>query len=172
MNSRTRIFVVVAAFIAIPYFVNMWQNTKSTRDASVRSDSGDIVQPGDLGIFLTRVGDCLVFPDDFADPEGPEEVGYVSVTKGVPCTELHDAEVIGETLTADSVFPGDSVLIERYQQFCRDEYEVYTGEPYLTSPHILSVFVPTLESWKAGDRKIQCFALNENREPLGASIRG
>ena len=171
MNSRTRIFVVIAAFIAIPYFINMWQSMKTTRDASVRSDSGDIVQSGDLGIFLTRVGDCLVLPDEFVDYEGTEEVGVVTVTKGVPCTELHDAEVVGETMTADSVFPGESVLIERYEQFCSDEYEAYTGEPYSTSPHILLPSVPTLESWNTGDRKIQCFALNENLEPLGASIR-
>lgn len=173
MSNKARIGIVLAIFFGGPFLVSQWQSYRSTNDSSTRDDSGEIVESGTLGVLIVRVGDCVLIPSSWRDKkDAVDDVVMVSQVEGIPCTELHDAEVVGEINSVDLGFPGETVLFERMENFCVNLYESYTGASYMKSPHVVLPLVPTSTSWAQGDRKSQCFALNIEDKQLGASIRG
>jgi hypothetical protein len=169
VNKQTRIAVVVAVFIGLPYLFSLWQNWRTTNDSSTRDDTGEIVESGTVGIFVVKLGDCVLIPSSWRN--APDEGVEVSQVQGVPCTELHDGEVVGEIIFDDEGFPGQEVLFARMDEFCIPAYENYTGASFSESPHDYLPLVPTSDSWTQGDRIGQCFAVNIDGEQLGASIR-
>lgn len=170
MDTRKRFFVVGVLVLGLAWLFQFFQNIQASTDSSTRNDTGKIVSSGDVGVHVLRLGDCLTLPDVW-DEVGDGEVFDIYEVQGVPCTELHDAEVVGLTTLNDSSFPGTDELFDRMTSFCVSEYESYTGASFAETPHDIAPIVPTSESWTDGDRTVQCLAYNTSGEPLGASIR-
>lgn len=175
MSKRTRIGIIVAVFFGVSLLIDQWQSSRYTNDSSTRDDSGEIVESGSLGVLVAKVGDCVLLPPSIIEYVRDLEVedgNTLTQVQGVPCTELHDAEIVGEISFIDRSYPGQEALFGRMDNFCVSAYENYTGVSFQNSPHDYFPLVPNLESWAQGDRKGQCYAVNVENKQLGASLRG
>jgi len=149
-----------------------WANQDSSTDSTKRDGSGQITEAGDLGVFEIRIGDCILLPNE-SSKTGSDESAKFTKLDGVPCTELHDAEIIGiGTLSGDDAFPGDDALDVQGSKICVLLYEEYVGIPYDTeSPHDVMPLYPLAASWETGERNVNCLATLTSEEQMGASIR-
>ncbi len=149
------------------------QISESNKDDSTRSETGEVVESGVVGVQVLKLGDCVQLPSDFKSQllTGIGELTTFSSFTAVPCTELHDAELFSIKTVNKNEFPGEDALIAEFSSSCTDDYATYSGIDYDLSPHLVFPMVPTADSWEQGDRALQCFALMENGEQLGASIK-
>ena len=163
---RIAIFAVLGLF-------GYSQVSESSKDDSTRSDNGEIVEAGDVGVLVLKVGDCVQLPPEFKSQllgDTSELMGFSSFS-AVPCTELHDAELFSIRTLNLSEFPGEDVLFDEFSGPCKDDYATYSGVDYDLSPHIVFPMVPSAVTWEQGDRDLQCFAIMENGDLLGATIK-
>jgi hypothetical protein len=162
--------IILGAVAIFGYF----QVADSEKDESVRDESGEIVEAGDVGVLVLKVGDCVQLPSEFKSQllGNTEELMTFTSFSAVPCTELHDAELYSTKTTNKNEFPGEEALFDEFSGPCVDEYSTYSGIEFDSSPHDVFPMVPTADSWLQGDREIQCFAFLVNGEQLGASIKG
>jgi hypothetical protein len=145
--------------------VAVFAGTASTEDKTVRSDNGEIVDSGGLGVFKVRVGDCVQLPDDDAE--------FFESLEGVPCGQPHDAETYAEfevvPLTPD--FSRD-VVEEMAFNGCLERFAGAMGKTY-ESAEDLDVFplYPSKESWAADDRMVTCLVVSVDGSPrVGSDI--
>ena len=120
-------------------------------DNSTRDDSGSIVAAGEVGAFVTRVGDCY---------ESLSNESTVTTVPGVPCTTAHHWQVFHKEDSALSEYDED-LLDTEMVAVCNSALEdlVYdmsdeTYETFRSSE--TTYFFPTSESWVQGDRTIDC----------------
>ena len=149
------------------------QVSESSNDDSTRSDNGEIVEAGDVGVLVLKVGDCVQLPPAFKSQllgDTSEIMTFYSFS-AVPCTELHDAELFSIITINLSEFPGEQVFFDEFSGPCLDDYATYSGADYDLSPHMVFPMFPSAESWEQGDRDLQCFAIMENGDQLGATIK-
>ena len=128
-------------------------------DSTTRDDAGQITVQGELGAFVTQLGDCI---NDVPEETTSEVISFSTVT-GVPCDQPHHWQVVhkgeitleefsesgvmreAEILCAsalDGIFDSfDESDIDRVAQF---------ENSYDTS------FFPSPESWVEGDRTVDC----------------
>ena len=156
--------IILGAVAIFGYF----QVADSEKDESTRDASGEVVESGDVGVYVLQIGDCLLYPSsvDISGGELPDQL------KAVPCTELHNLEVISSHTLADGPYPSDAKLLELEQTFCWDDYDSYTKTKLASPPHLVQLIYPVETSWANGDREITCTFGMPNNEKLGASIRG
>ena len=122
-------------------------------DNTVRDDSGAIVEAGDLGAFVTQVGDCLNFDE-------PVQDSLVSVTDGVPCSSPHGWQVIYKGQITLNSF--DEPAIEDQAQVICDtnvqnviqQLSTEKLEEYANAG--ITWLQPTIESFAEGDRTVDC----------------
>ena len=121
-------------------------------DDTTRDDSGVIVEAGDLGVFVTQIGDCFN-PQDGATTS-------LSVTTGVPCTDPHHWQVIFKsTLTATEF---EEVAISNEARLvCKNAVDALAArltqeEALLYQNADTANLHPTKESFEEGDRAVDC----------------
>ena len=78
-------------------------------DHTTRTDTGAIVEAGDLGAFATRLGDCF-------DGLPIEDVEVTTVT-GLPCTNAHHWQVVYKAESALEEF-SQSAIDSEVRQIC------------------------------------------------------
>jgi hypothetical protein len=130
-------------------------------DATVRDDSGDIVESGALGVFSLQVGDCVNDLDFDAD--------LISEGVGVPCSDPHVYEVYYETF-----FEGldlENIKLKA-DEACESGFESYVGVPFEESELYYSVLYPSAESYEDGDREVTCLLVTEDGSTLTGSMKG
>jgi hypothetical protein len=160
--------IVFAAFAIYGYFTL----SDSERDETVRDKSGEVIEGGDVGALVLQIGDCFQFPKGFIELEEDESQTYEKLSV-VPCTDLHDAEIISSRTLFRTDYPGEDAFGGELSDFCVDDYRSYTGfELYTDGPHLIIPLYPTQEGWDQGDKEILCAVRMENGEKLGASVRG
>jgi len=128
-------------------------------DSTTRDDVGQITVQGELGAFVTQLGDCL---NDV--PEGSGEEFYtVSTVTGVPCDQPHHWQVIHkeditlEEFSESEVARKSEILCNAafekiFDSFSESDYERVI--PFENSYD--NYFFPTAESWVEGDRTVDC----------------
>ncbi|AZZ56310.1 septum formation family protein [Rathayibacter iranicus] len=132
-----------------------------TRD----EESGQIIKGGTTEVFQLRVGDCL-------NGELNETATEVTDVPTVPCTEPHVYEVFQNLTMADAgSYPGEAVATKQAQTDCVTAFESFTGTDYLDSPYDFSYYYPTQESWRSGDRTINCLISNPDGPSTGTLAR-
>ena len=156
--------VVVAGVLAVGGIGAYEKWGKGGEDNTVRDQSGEIVEQGELGVFVLSVGDCFI-----------AGVGELATTTGVPCSSSHNFEVAGEfTLIAD-VFPGETSMKSQAETNCLSLISSYVGDldkAFLRYPNLgWSPIVPTIRSFAEGDRLVQCIIGFYNEEKLSGSLR-
>lgn len=120
-------------------------------DHSTRDESGAIVASGDVGAFVTKVGDCFDYmPGDKT----------ISTIPGVPCNGPHHWQVYHKEDTSLTSYDKnlldqdvsavcDAALQDLVDGMSDAKYETYKDSQGY------SLF-PTSESWAKGDRTIDC----------------
>ncbi|GAA2218049.1 hypothetical protein GCM10010413_03460 [Promicromonospora sukumoe] len=115
---------------------------ESYRTAAAPEREPISVDPLDL-----RTGDCFMAPD-WDSPWAGIDV--------IPCSRLHDGQVIGVIEHHQIDFPGSAALEDDFWYDCWSWYETYSGREAVDSSPVWS-FQPTREDWAAGDRTSVCF---------------
>lgn len=138
----------------------------ATSDESARDDSGEIVEGGDIGVFVVQEGDCISLPTAGAE---------VAAFEGSSCDEPHDGEIYELfDITGFDEFPGDTVLREQADEGCLNAFEPYVGIDYQLSEFFYTFFTPSEDTWnQVDDREVICIAVPAEGEPqLTMSIEG
>jgi hypothetical protein len=111
-----------------------------------------------------QVGDCI-----------NGEVGWSRAnTDIVPCTLPHTYQIVGVVpyVSAEDTFPGEDALRLLGDEECSSAFEGFVGIAYEDSIWYLSWWLPTSETWEAGDRDVVCTLREENGEPIVGSKEG
>ena len=156
--------VVVAGVLAVGGIGAYEKWGKGGEDNTVRDQSGEIVEQGELGVFVLSVGDCFI-----------AAIGDLATTTGVPCSSSHNNELAGEfTLIAD-VFPGETSMTSKAETNCPPLISSYVGDldkVYLRYPNFAwSPILPTIGSFAEGDRTVLCAIGLDDEGSLSESLR-
>lgn len=128
------------------------------------ADTGEVTDGGTESVFDIEVGDCLLEPEAEND-----EVIDIAV---VPCDETHDYEFFYEyDLDLGEEYPGEDAIAEDANAACAgDAFEEFVGVSFDESASLWpTYYYPQPESWKQGDRTIQCL-LYESSDDDGAAV--
>lgn len=137
----------------------------SAIDNTTRDEAGQIVSAGDLGAFVTKVGDCL---------NGlSSQQSTVDVIQGVPCTQAHHWQVVYKDNLNLSTFSEDAVTLGA-QQIC--EPIVNSLIDRMSDAQLIEyqnaevkTLQPTSESWANEDRIVDCL-IGSNNDTYFTSI--
>ena len=121
-------------------------------DDTSRNEYGEIVESGDLGVFVTQVGDCL-------NAEDPNSTEW-SVTNGVPCSEPHHWQVIFKGTVTTNEYD-EAIVANEASLVCKYAVEglaaQLSDEKSLVYENATSIDLqPTKESFEQGDRALDC----------------
>lgn len=109
------------------------------------------------------VGDC------FNDRSTGSTVAWSSLHP-VPCTEPHNAEVVGVDTGADRAYPGETTLQAQADPLCSAATDRYVLDPMSLPPATEVLWIVPLEdSWDLGDRTLCFLGTGETR--LTRSLR-
>lgn len=125
-----------------------------------RDDSGAITGPGDVSVTSLQVGDCVEKLDD--------GVAIYDVP-AVPCSQPHQAEVVGEYTVKGSVYPGEKAIEDEAFTKCSEMVDSYGGEAAADVSEIFFLY-PRQSNWNQGDHKVTCLAYHD--PPRTGSLKG
>ena len=117
-------------------------------------------QPDKTYVDDLAVGECF---DD-----GDDEAEVVRL----PCTELHDAELISNVTLPPGTYPGDAKVKEAARTACRQEFTKYVGVSPDKSVRKSSFWYPDEDFWEDGDRVVVCAAYGPDGDRLRGSVKG
>jgi hypothetical protein len=125
-------------------------------DHTTRDKGGQITNSGQLGAFVTKVGDCM---NDFPhmDPGGGATVKTVT---GVSCAEAHHWQVFDKQNLTLSIYD-KNLVIKGAELLCWKSSKalVLTMSQSKLSEYQNSdttYMAPTQPSWEKGDRMVDC----------------
>jgi hypothetical protein len=133
------------------------------QDESVRDESGQVIQGGEVGAFRIRLGDCVNIGD----------VTMVESVQAVPCGQLHEAEVYYAFNLPDSAWPGDVAVEDQADAGCLAHFDDFVGLPYEASRYDYTTLMPSEQTWdEFDDREVLCFLVNYDGTLKRGSGRG
>lgn len=139
------------------------------QDNTTRDTSGAIVQSGQLGAFVTQVGDC------FASLPGFDANGHatVSTVDGVPCNGTHHWQVYFKSALTFQDYDANSVQTTS-ESICKDALDNLANSlsNTLVSEYqnaTSTLLYPTSDSWTNGDRGVDCI-LGSDTESYSDSL--
>ena len=121
-------------------------------DHTTRDETGNIVQAGQLGAFVTRVGDCF--------ESLPVENGGVSTIPAVPCSQAHHWQVfykgdISLTEYSDSgVEQASNIICENALRDIGENLPDAKLAEYANAD--FNILSPSSQSWEKEDRSVDC----------------
>jgi len=100
-------------------------------------------------------GDCV---RDFFEQDSDGNYIEMFLVNTTPCGQPHATEVyaVTEVLWASDEYPGLDGTFADGQNWCLEQYDGFVGGQYETSLYEVWTFVPVKDSWKTGDRTVQC----------------
>jgi hypothetical protein len=115
-------------------------------------------------VFQLKVGDCF----------NGASTGDVADVKVIDCAQPHDAEVFSAFPYPDapSDYPGAAPVKALAESTCKTNFASFVGISYDNSAFGLSYLQPTAESWKTGDRTIDCLITSGDTTQLTGSAKG
>lgn len=128
-----------------------------------RSDTGEIVNDGDMMATDLRVGDCF----DLKDPTA-EEISDVTAR---PCTDPHQYELIWTGSMAEGAYPPKSAFDAFMESNCFNAFDAYVGTAFEDSELDIYWLYPVEDGWNNGDRSVQCAAYHPTNSGLTSSLR-
>ncbi|WP_157237130.1 septum formation family protein [Promicromonospora sukumoe] len=114
---------------------------------SYRTAAAPKREPITIDPLTARAGDCFMAPD------WETAWGWVDV---IPCSRLHDAQVIAVTDLGDGEFPGTSEVSDWAWYDCAPRYEEYSGASLSADSPVWTI-EPTWDDWGDGLRRAVCF---------------
>lgn len=117
--SPPKSFLFYFVLLAVGSLWSLYDGYKSENDETTRDESGEVIKSGEVGIFALKVGDCFQFTsDDF----GSKEINLPLSLPVVPCTDLHDGEVISVFDLPYGSYPTNYEFEKIQDEKCSDEY--------------------------------------------------
>ena len=157
------LIVVLVLALIVAVGVALTSSLGADRDES----TGEVVAGGDLSAFDLRVGDCLI-DAYFREAEGQGEEGETfDSVPAVPCEEPHGVEVYAIVSLDEGEWPGESAVGEQADDVCYDRFESFVGRSYETSVLDFGSYLPTEDSWAAGDRGVTCLVFDPSGQVRG-----
>jgi hypothetical protein len=129
-----------------------------------RNDTGEIAKSGDLTANKLRVGDCY----DLKEPEANE----IEDVTAKPCTEEHQYELYFTGALPEGEYPAESVFEDYVVANCDPAFTGYVGKTFQDSLLDIYWLYPTDDSWRQGDRTVQCAVYDPKIPRLTASLKG
>ena len=137
-------------------------------DSTTRDDAGQITVQGELGVFVTQLGDCI---NDMPDAT------TISTVTGVPCDQphhwqlIHKGEITLEEFSESGVMREaeilcDSALDGIFDSF--DESDIDRVAQFENSYD--NYFFPSSESWVEGDRTVDCLIGSDEETYTGSLL--
>jgi len=111
-----------------------------------RDDAGNVRGDRTISFDDVRAGDCTNLN---------RFISLDSDIAATPCTNAHNAEVIGRSTLPKGDWPGDAAVEKSAKTECARQLKDYTGTP---ADDIDTVFATPTESTWSRDRDIICFA--------------
>jgi hypothetical protein len=128
-----------------------------------RSETGEIVNDGDMMAIDLRVGDCF----DLKDPSADE----ITDVTARPCTDPHEYELFWTGNMPAGAYPSEVAFDAFFSANCIDAFTTYVGRTYADSKLDIYWLYPLESGWDEGDRSIQCAAYHPNDNQLTSSVR-
>ena len=123
-------------------------------DSTTRDDAGQITVQGELGVFVTQLGDCI---NDMPD------VTTISTVTGVPCDQPHHWQVVHKQDLAFEEFSRSAVKKEATLICTAAIEELITSFVTANDEEIndyengqANYLFPMEDSWAEGDRTVDC----------------
>jgi hypothetical protein len=132
---------------------------------------------GDLPLTEFQVGDCLTGSNMELNKNTP----WPKVTKAVPCSQPHTAEVFYANLyfwAGNEAYPGDAAIKNQANAECDSAFASYDGIAYSKSQYTWTNVVPDSSTWPntnpaLRDRALHCIAYYATpSQPAGKTITG
>ncbi|MEU9863332.1 DUF4190 domain-containing protein [Streptomyces sp. NPDC047971] len=136
-------------------FGEAWKGFKEGMDEAASSKSP----------FSLRTGECF-------EVDGELE-SYTTDVGIVDCAKPHDGEVVGGfTITGFDTWPGDDRLDKLAEERCFEISSGYAMDGWAIPERVWDYFyIPSRQSWRAGDRAVTCTLAVDGGEPLKGSLR-
>jgi len=147
--------------------------SRETHDETTAGSDGSS-QRSTKFAFALEVADCFDSPGLMTTTNDGEsgEIGAVDVTD---CDDPHAFEVIAKFSHAalpDAPYPGVGELDEFGIERCLESFDEAIGTPFLQSSLDMASLSPTPDSWRFGDRTIQCIAMRVDGADLRQDVLG
>ncbi|MEI6649341.1 MAG: septum formation family protein [Actinomycetes bacterium] len=133
------------------------------QDHTIRSPTGAIVKSGQLGAFVTKLGDCFASLPS-TDSSG---LGSVSTVEGIPCTSPHHWQVIFKGALNLGTYDLSQIKLES-EDICKSDLNKLANT--LQSSMVTeyqsaqtNILFPTSDSWSNGDRSVDCILGSETQ---------
>lgn len=128
---------------------------------------GDVDSVQTVPALDMRAGNCI---------ETISSIGMVEEVGLVPCAQPHQAEVFAEYEITDDDFAGENAYDTQADEFCYSE-AISLADQYGYSDELLSsldlqYFVPSQDTWNAGDRLIVCLVRGSSGDLTGSYTAG
>ncbi|GAA0963550.1 hypothetical protein [Actinocorallia libanotica] len=133
-----------------------------------RTTNGEITDPGNMDPLKLKVGDC--YHNDISSVDTTETVRSIDA---IPCSQRHNAQVIGETTMTSGTYPTATQFLDR----CSEQAETWAGrhgdafqqlrqrDPNFT----VSAFFPLATAWSStGPNRITCSLVSSTGDLGGA----
>ncbi|MDH3300793.1 MAG: septum formation family protein [Acidimicrobiia bacterium] len=137
-------------------------------DDTTRDDTGQIIEAGEVGVNVLKLGDC--FNDNPVESEA--EVVDVLTVQAVPCSEAHDNEVYYLGALPETPYPGEDLVDELVLDQCLTVFEAFAGVPYEESRLDIGRIFPSEANWADEDRGYICLVYDVDLQKLEGSMRG
>ena len=161
-KSRRAGVPAAAAAVALVFGLGACSNS-AAGDETERNEDGEVVEGGDVGALVLKVGDCLAEP----------AVGEVEKVPVVPCSETHDSELFHSFMLTGDEYPGVDAIVEEVGTECIPEFATFMGIAYEESEWDISTIYPTQETWDGiDDREVLCGVFPLSEEDTTGSARG
>jgi hypothetical protein len=126
-------------------------------------DSSPAAHIGGLDVRALHLGDC------FNEPSATEP-GTVQKMESVPCTEPHDAQVIGLPMLNAGIYDDAAIKSEADQECKKTASSILIDQTKLGDNASVIEFTPTPNSWAKGDRDFTCAVDNGPGNKLTGSV--
>ena len=143
-------------------------------DNTTRDEAGQITVQGELGAFVTKIGDCI---NDLPNSKGEEKIGFSTVT-GVPCDQphhwqvIHKGEITLDEFSESGVLRETQILCDAALERIFDSFEESDLDRITDFENAYSNYLfPVAESWAEGDRTVDCM-LGSDDETYTTSFLG
>ena len=134
----------------------------SGQDHTKRDTAGTVVTAGQLGVFVTHLGDCFL---SLPGGSGNAPAVKVSTVEAVPCTSPHHWQVVYKGVVTDPAFDSQKLMTEsdalctsKISSLAKNLSQTTLSE-YTDATE--SIMTPTVESWAKGDRAVDCLSGSE-----------
>jgi serine/threonine protein kinase len=125
---------------------------------------------GELQLAQLQIGDCLTGANLQLNSSAP----WPKLSKAVPCTEDHTAEVFyanNNYWGKGASYPGNATIKKDATAACDSAFASYVGITYSKSLYTWTDVVPDASTWPGGDRALHCVVYYAtSSQPSGVTL--